>query len=146
MKEQGRLDIAAEKCQEAAEAAAMALELADSPRTHEVMFKAQSAILAALVSVTQAGGNAGDATSREQARLNLKSLQTMNTPAARELLAALEAAQAVAERVDAERGRTLPAHVPLMPHEPRGTDLSEAISNLCMRLRWEVSPPTGRGE
>jgi hypothetical protein len=146
MKDQGRLDIAAEKCQDAADLTALALELATTPELHEAVFKSQCAILEALTTIMQAGGNVGDAPNRERKRHNLRSLATLNTSTARELLDALENAVAIAERVDAERGRALPPHVPLGPNESRGTDLAEAISNLCMRLRWEVSPPTGRGE
>lgn len=146
MKEQGRLNIAAEKCQDAADLTALALQTVNSPEAHEAVFKAQCATLEALTAVMQAGGDVGDAIGRERKRHNLQSLATLNTPAARELLQALEMALAVAERVDAERGRALPPHIPLTQYESRGTDLAEALSNLCMRLRWEVSPPTGRGE
>lgn len=82
----------------------------------------------------------------DDSRLDLSTLATFDSPDARELLTILERAQEVAERVDAQRGRALPDDIPLQPGESRGADLAEEISYLCLRLRGEVSPPTGRGE
>jgi hypothetical protein len=62
----------------------------------------------------------------------------MDTPDTRELLALLEEAQAVAERIDAARGRALPEDIRLQPGESRGTDLAESISYLALRVRGEV--------
>jgi hypothetical protein len=50
----------------------------------------------------------------------------------------------VAERVDSERGQALPAEVPTMPGESRGTDLSESLASLVLRLWQEVEGPAGR--
>ena len=82
----------------------------------------------------------------ESPDLDLSALATFDTPAARELLHVLERAQELAEVVDAQRGRALPADIPLQPGESRGADLAEEISYLCLRLRGETLPPTGRGE
>ncbi|MES2460843.1 MAG: hypothetical protein V4671_09675 [Armatimonadota bacterium] len=70
-------------------------------------------------------------------------LDQLDTPDTRELLALLESAQAVAERVDAARGRSLPG-IALTPGESRGTDLAESISYLALRVRSEVCGPLGR--
>lgn len=70
-------------------------------------------------------------------------LHLLDTPDTRRLLALLTEAQAVAERVDAVRGRTLPADVPLGAGQSRGTDLAESISELARRLRVEVEGPAG---
>jgi hypothetical protein len=71
-------------------------------------------------------------------------LHLLDTPDSRRLLALLEEAQAAAERVDAERGRALPADTPLLPGESRGTDLAETISEIALRVRVEVQGPKGR--
>lgn len=71
-------------------------------------------------------------------------LHLLGSPNNRRLLAILEEAQLAAERVDAERGRVLPDHVPLQPGESRGTDLAEAISYLRLRVSLEVHGPAGR--
>jgi hypothetical protein len=76
--------------------------------------------------------------------LPLQSLALLDTPDARELLALLEKAQEVAERVDASRGRALPETIPLLPGESRGTDLAESISELALRVRTEVHGAKGR--
>jgi hypothetical protein len=72
-------------------------------------------------------------------------LDKLDTPYTRHLLAQLEAAQDTAELLDASRGRALPPDTPLGPGESRGTDLAEAISVLCLRLRTEVYGPSGGG-
>lgn len=75
---------------------------------------------------------------------DLSALATLDTPEARQLLALLEAAQAVAERVDAQRGHCVPADTPLLPGESRGTDLAESLSLLTLRVRREVEGARGR--
>jgi hypothetical protein len=65
-------------------------------------------------------------------------LLQLDTPKTRELLDLLERAQAVAEEVDADRGRALPLGIELQPGESRGTDLAENISYLALRVRTEV--------
>lgn len=76
--------------------------------------------------------------------LNLAALTLLESPALRELLAALEKAQEIAERVDAERGHVLPKHIPLQPGESRGTDLAELIGEIAQRVRMEIEGPRGR--
>jgi hypothetical protein len=71
-------------------------------------------------------------------------LDQLDTPDTRELLTLLERAQAVAERVDAARGRVVPADLPLLPGEARGTDLAERISEIALRVRTEIHGPAGR--
>lgn len=68
-----------------------------------------------------------------------------DTPAARRLLNLLEQTQDAAEEVDKERGNCLDFEPPL-PGESRGTDYAESLSELALRLRSELSAPTGRGE
>jgi len=74
---------------------------------------------------------------------DLESLASMDTQDARELLAVLETAQEIAEKVDAQRGKTIGDDIPLQPGESRGTDYADAISMLCYRLRIETDPPKG---
>lgn len=69
---------------------------------------------------------------------------TLDTPDTRHLLALLEEAKAVAERIDLARGRALPGDMPLQPGESRGTDLAESVSYLALRVRGEVCGPAGR--
>jgi hypothetical protein len=83
---------------------------------------------------------------KEPSLSDLASLASMDTQDARKLLAVLETAQEIAERVDAQRGHTIGDDIPLMPGESRGTDLADAISMLCYRLRIETDPPKGKGE
>lgn len=71
-------------------------------------------------------------------------LHLLDTPDTRELLELLEKAQAVAERIDAARGRTVDSDTPLLPGESHGTDLAETISNIALRVRVEVKGPQGR--
>jgi hypothetical protein len=71
-------------------------------------------------------------------------LETLDTPDTRALLDLLEKAQAVAERIDASRGRCLSPDIPLLPGESRGTDLAETISEIALRVRIEVQGPKGR--
>ncbi len=71
----------------------------------------------------------------------LRALAQADTPATRRLLAAVRAAVAAAEEVDAERGNVLPAHLPLQPGESRGTGWAETLSELALRLKIEVEGP-----
>jgi hypothetical protein len=71
-------------------------------------------------------------------------LEQLDTSDTRRLLDLLDQAQAVAERIDADRWRALSADVPLLPGESRGTDLAEAISEIALRVRTEVHGPSGR--
>lgn len=98
--------------------------------------------LGATMPPIQPGGEAG----KEKTGLDLAALATMDTPDARELLTLLEQAQAVAERVDASRGRTVAPHIVLMPGESQGTDLAESVSEIAARLRAEVFGRNGKGE
>jgi len=74
----------------------------------------------------------------------LRALAQADTPATRRLLAAVRAAVAAAEEVDAERGNVLPSHLPLQPGESRGTGWAETLSELALRLKIEVEGPTDR--
>jgi len=65
-------------------------------------------------------------------------LALLNTPNIHKLLATLERAQQIAERIDAQRGRTVGDTIPLQPGESAGTDLAESISILALRVRQEV--------
>jgi len=77
----------------------------------------------------------------------LRALAQADTPATRRLLAAVKAAVAAAEEVDAERGNVLPAHLPLQPGESRGTGWAETLSELALRLKIEVEGPArARGQ
>lgn len=75
---------------------------------------------------------------RRTGSLDLSALSAMDTPDTRELLALLEQAQAVAERVDAYRGFSLPDDIALREGDSRGTDLAETISHVAQRVRGEV--------
>lgn len=72
-------------------------------------------------------------------------LFALNTPDTRELLALLDAALAVAEKIDAARGRVLPANIPTSASESRGTDLAEILAEVASRVRSEVHGATGKG-
>jgi len=65
-------------------------------------------------------------------------LDQFDTPDTRELLALLEQAQVVAERVDRARGHSVREDIPLSPGESAGTDLAENISRIALRVRQEV--------
>jgi len=73
-------------------------------------------------------------------------LLALDTPDNRELLFLLDAALAVAERVDASRGRSLPAHIPTAPGESRGCDLAESLAEVAARVRQEVHGANSRFE
>jgi hypothetical protein len=77
---------------------------------------------------------------------SLSDLDMLDTPDARILLRILELAQRCAEHVDGQRGRCLSEDIPLLPGEPRGTDLAETISEIRQRVRMEVYGPIGGGE
>lgn len=71
-------------------------------------------------------------------------LSQLDTPDTRLLLALLERALIVAERVDSARGRVLPDDTQLPSVMSRGTDLAARINELTLRLRMEVHGPPGR--
>lgn len=68
----------------------------------------------------------------------LAALSTMGGADVCELLALLDRAQAVAERIDAARGYTVGDSIVLQPGESRGTDLAERLSLLALRVRREA--------
>jgi len=71
-------------------------------------------------------------------------LHLLDTPDARELLALLRQAVAVAERLDQARGRAMPPNVELLPEETRGLDFAEALADLSLRLEMEIFGPADR--
>jgi len=73
-------------------------------------------------------------------------LLALDTPDNRELLSLLDAALAVAERIDRSRNRTLPAHIPTAPGESRGCDLAESLAEVAARVRQEVHGANSRFE
>lgn len=78
--------------------------------------------------------------------LDLSALAMLDTPNARALLEALRSVQELAEVVDAERGRAVPAECVVLPGESRGTDYAESISHLWLKLSTEIhGPPSARG-
>ena len=80
-----------------------------------------------------------------RAGFDLAALDTLDTPETRHLLDLLEAAQAVAERIDRQRGRHVADDMPLSANESRGTDLAESVSLLALRVRSEVHGARGKG-
>lgn len=70
--------------------------------------------------------------------LDLSALSTFGSDDSRELLALLDRAQEVAERIDAARGYTVGDSIPLHPGESQGTDLAESVSLLALRVRREA--------
>ncbi len=68
-------------------------------------------------------------------------LEQLDTSDTRRLLALLEEALAVAERVDLARGRSVGAGVPLGQGEPAGFDLAEAVGLIHLRVHEEVYGP-----
>ncbi len=145
IKDQGALDNAARLALETGNAAATVRRLAT---TEEVKDAAQEAICLSndtMNACIKAG--AAPPMGRPAPRgdkLDLSALVQLDTPDARELLVLLERAQAVAERVDASRGRAFPAGTPLLPGESLGTDLAESLSLITLRVRLEVEGPKGR--
>lgn len=85
---------------------------------------------AALRALKSAGGTLADMPPPSPVPLSL-----LSTPAGRELLAVLRQAEAVAERVDAERGRV---GVPAGAGDVAGLDLAEAVHFLVLRVSGEV--------
>ncbi len=65
-------------------------------------------------------------------------LSTIGSDDSRELLALLEKAQEVAERIDASRGFCVDEKMPLQQGESRGTDWAETLSYLTLRARREA--------
>ena len=82
----------------------------------------------------------------ENSTNDLAMLSTYGSDDSRELLELLERAQAVAERIDAARGRCVDETMPLLPGESRGTDLAESISVLTLRARKEANGGQSRHE
>lgn len=72
-------------------------------------------------------------------------LELLDTPENRELLAALDAVVALAEKVDAQRGRSLPEAARLHPDDTRGIDLAEDLNQIRARVYMEVHGATGKG-
>ncbi len=103
------------------------------------LYDANEAVQRAHQLLLQAGAADTPAMPRRDIPLNL-----LDTPDSRELLDLLSRALVVAERVDASRGRSLPSDVPLSPGESRGTDLSESISEITLRVGIEVHGPKSR--
>ncbi len=119
--------------------------------THAGMMQAQRVLLAR--DLGEAKRHATDATEELRAALrglknaggrlpgsspvpsSLSSLALLSTPSSRELLGLLRDAVAVAERVDAERGRVAGKS---SPDDCAGTDLAEALHFLVLRVADEV--------
>jgi hypothetical protein len=99
----------------------------------------------------EAAGNALALLSREGARpAHLPApkdipLELLDTPENRELLAALDAVVALAEKVDAQRGRSLPESARLHPDDTLGVDLAEDLNQIRARVYMEVHGATGKG-
>lgn len=109
--------------------------------------EAQEAAAEALGTLRDLGAEKrDDATAESMTAKTVKpiDLDQLDTSDTRRLLALLEEAQAVAERIDLARGRALPADRPLQPGESHGTDLAESVSYLALRVRLEVCGPGGR--
>jgi len=95
--------------------------------------------------LTAAGaGGAGGCGAPGMSRVAPIPLEFLDTSETRRLLYLLEQAQEVAERIDAQRGRSLGQEIELLPGESRGTDLAESISEIALRMRTEVHGPRGR--
>lgn len=90
--------------------------------------------LSAVLHRTRVAGS----TSPKKQTSELSDLAVMGGDDSRELLDLLERAQAVAERIDAARGRCVDESIPLHPGESRGTDLAESLSVLALRVRKDV--------
>ncbi len=109
--------------------------LADVTRAREAAWKVYRALLDAGAAPVD---NMGVPTSSADP---LRALANADTPDARELLALLRQAVAVAERVDAQRGRALPPSFPLAEGETAGCDLAETLGNVAIRLETEIFGP-----
>lgn len=122
----------------------MLLDLpADEGRTAQAKREADKA--------KEAAGNALSMLTQEGARISPLPvsggipLALLDTPANRELLAALETAVRLAEVVDKERGLSLPESARLHPGDSLGVDLAEEIAQIAARVRLEVHGATGKG-
>ena len=99
----------------------------------------------------EAAGNALGLLQREGARpADLPApkdipLELLDTPENRALLAALDTVVALAEKVDAQRGRSLPESARLNPDDTRGIDLAEDLNQIRARVYLEVHGATGKG-
>lgn len=146
---QAAIDRAAALCDLAADEADLAIDALgadDSTKpAADAMYRALCAVNDARnVLVTKCGAQSAKATATRADSLDLAGLALLSDPAAPQLLALLEQAQAVAEGIDARRGRAVPVSVPLGPGEARGTDLAETISEIALRLRVDIHGPAGR--
>lgn len=72
-------------------------------------------------------------------------IHLLDTPNVRALLAALDAAVAAAELVDAERGLSNPESMRLGPSDTLVVDLAEDINQIRARVYLEVHGATGKG-
>jgi hypothetical protein len=149
IRNQAALDKAAALVLETLDLISRAGRISKNPEVEAVTDLAVRAGMEAMNTLTGKCGAASPLRARQQPvrepdPFALSSLADMDTPAARRLLSLLEEAQAAAELVDAERGRTVGEDVPLQPGESRGTDLAEAISEIALRVRTEVHGPQGR--
>jgi uncharacterized membrane protein YccC len=97
---------------------------------------ANDAAQATFRALREAGGQVPAMPERRAVPLHL-----LSTDASRRLLEALRQAQECAEAVDAERGNSLPAEVPLQPGESRGTGYAETLSSIVQQLALEVEGP-----
>jgi len=113
----------------------------------DLLIEAQEGLLPTIRSLGIIARKIGLPEPKEQSEPESYSLSDWNaldTPNARALLEALERAQELAELVDAERGHSLPEHIPLQPGESRGCDIAEELSYINLRLRSEIHPRRGR--
>jgi hypothetical protein len=98
---------------------------------------AMGCLNAAGIYTTRQGRRTADA-------FDLSALANIDSPDARELLTVLQHALVIAERVDEQRGNSLPESFPRSPSEPRGCDLAEDIGAMVLRLQSEVGGAKGR--
>ncbi len=148
---QAALDRAAKLAHEASFAARdakhNAAKLADGIATADLASDAARAAWDCLQLLLRAGAASPlPTTVRPQTdSLNLSSLSALADPETDDLLFHLEQCLAVAERIDARRGRVVSENIPLSPGESRGTDLAETISEIALRVRGKVhGPQTGQ--
>lgn len=100
--------------------------------------KAGDETQAALKTVLDRGGKV-DTLPEPQDDLSV--LMVLDSPNSRELLAGLKALLPVAERVDAERGRSLDEVV----GGSAGLDLAEDLAQMIARISMEIHGVTGKG-
>jgi hypothetical protein len=122
----------------------LALFRNDTAEAHQRRLEAQEAATEALGTLRELGAERHQSPAGSVQAVKPIDLLQLDTPDTRYLLSLLEEAQAVAERIDAARGRALPSDTPLQPGESLGTDLAEAVSYLALRVRGEVRGPKGR--